>query len=142
MAMAMAMKSIYVPKLIGLSPESSLNEWYRPYDIAQPSPNGMAIPAKPTLAAILQLLARYLRSTSRPTRNRKRTRPRLATSVKFGMEAAGNIADVNPGILPNTDGPSKMPTMTSAITLGCRSFESGQWRRRQKMMTMPALQYY
>ena len=58
------------------------------------------------------------------------------------MEAAGNIAAVKPGILPNTDGPSKMPTMTSAMTRGCLSFESGQCKRRQEMITMPALQYY
>jgi hypothetical protein len=100
------------------------------------------MPARPTLAAILQLLARYLRSTSSPTRKRNNTRPRFATKVRLGMEAAGKMALVKPGILPNTEGPRRIPTMTSAMTRGCRSLERGQCRIRQKVMTMPACIHY
>lgn len=93
-AIAIAMNNIYVPKEIGLIFASSLKLWYRPYEMAQPRPNGNAIPAKPTLAAILQLLVRYLRSTSSPTRNKKSTNPRLATRVKLGIESVGKIVSV------------------------------------------------
>jgi len=93
--------------------------------MAHPSPKGKAIPAAPTLKAGRQLLTRYRRSTSRPTRKRKSTKPRLATRVRFGMEATGKIASVKPGIRPMTEGPSRIPPMTSAMTRGCRIRERG-----------------
>lgn len=119
------MNSIYVPNAIGMMSGSSLNSWYRPQDIAHPKPKGNAMPATPTLIASLQFLTKYRKSTSRPTKNKKRTRPRLATSVRFGIESVGKMASVKPGILPITEGPSNMPPMTSAITRGWRSRESG-----------------
>ncbi len=54
------------------------------------------------------------------------------------MEAAGKMVSVKPGIRPMTEGPSKMPPMTSAITRGWRSLERGKCSRRQKIMIMPA----
>lgn len=93
--------------------------------MAAPRPKGNAIPAAPTLSATFQLLTKKRRSTSRPTRKRKSTKPRFATRDKLGMDAAGNIAAVNPGILPITDGPSRIPPMTSAMTRGWRILESG-----------------
>lgn len=104
----------------------------------QPNPNGIAMPAAPTLKAIRQFNTRSRRSTSSPTRKRNRIRPTLAAIEKAGIEAAGNMAFVKPGMRPNTEGPSSMPPMTSAITLGCLILERGKWRRRQKMMIMPA----
>ena len=132
------MKSAYVPNVIGTRPESSRNWWYRPYAMPQPNPKGIAIPAAPTLKAIRQFDTRSRRSTSSPTRKRKRIRPTLAAVVSVGMEAIGKIAFVKPGMRPNTEGPSNIPAMTSAITLGCLILERGKWRRRQKMMMMPA----
>ena len=62
----------------------------------------------------------------------------LAAVESVGMEAAGKMALVKPGALPRTDGPSSMPPMTSAMTLGCLILERGRWRRRVKMRMMPA----
>ena len=104
----------------------------------QPNPKGIAMPAAPTLRAIRQFDARSRRSTSSPTRKRKRIKPTLAAIESVGMEAVGNIASVKPGMRPNTEGPSNIPPMTSAITLGCLILERGKWRRRQKMIMMPA----
>lgn len=80
----------------------------------------MAIPRAPTLKAIRQLLARNRKSTSRPTRNKNKTNPRLAASVKAGMDAVGKMCAVKPGILPIIEGPRIMPVMTSAMTRGWR----------------------
>ena len=104
----------------------------------QPSPKGIAMPAAPTLRAIRQFDTRSRRSTSSPTRKRKRIRPTFAAIESAGMEAVGKIASVKPGMRPNTEGPSNIPPMTSAITLGCLILERGKWRRRQKMIMMPA----
>jgi len=54
------------------------------------------------------------------------------------MEAAGKMALVKPGMRPKTEGPRRMPPMTSAMTRGWRILERGKWRRRQKMMMIPA----
>lgn len=96
------------------------------------------MPANPTLTAILQLDTSKRRSTSRPTRKRKRIKPMLAAVVRVGREATGKMASEKAGICPRTDGPSSIPPMTSAMTRGCLSLERGKWRRRQKMMMMPA----
>ena len=48
------------------------------------------------------------------------------------------MALVNPGIRPMIEGPKRMPPMTSAMTLGWRSFDRGQWSSRQKIRMMPA----
>ena len=106
--------------------------------MAQPSPKGNAIPARPTLTADLQLLIKYRISTSRPTRNRNRTSPRFAIRFKLGIEAVGKIASEKPGMRPITEGPSRIPPMTSAITRGWRIRERGQCSSRQKPMMMLA----
>ena len=62
----------------------------------------------------------------------------LAAVESVGMEAAGKMALVKPGARPRTEGPSSMPPMTSAMTLGCLILERGRWRRRVKMRMMPA----
>ena len=119
------MNSMYVPKAMGLIPGSWLNWLYSPQDMAHPKPNGNAIPATPTLTASLQLLTKYLKSTSKPTRNKNNTSPRFATSDRFGIDSVGNIASVKPGIRPMTDGPRRIPPMTSAMTRGCHKRDSG-----------------
>ena len=138
MAIATPMNSAYVPNSIFTRPGSSLNRWYRPYAIPQPKPKGRAIPAAPTLSAIRQLERRRRRSTSSPTRKRKSMRPTLAAIDNVGMEAVGKMASVKPGTRPNTEGPRRIPPMTSAMTRGWRNLERGKWRRRQKTMMMPA----
>ena len=125
-AIATPMNSMNVPKLMGTVPGSFRNSVYNPQAIAQPKPNGSTMPARPTLAATFQLLTRNRRSTSSPTRNKKRTRPKFATRLRFGMAAAGNIVFVKPGIRPMTDGPRSIPPMTSAMTRGCLILASGQ----------------
>ena len=106
--------------------------------MAQPSPKGRAIPAAPTLSAIRQLLTRNLKSTSRPTRNKNSTRPKFAARVRAGSEAVGKMASLKPGIRPMTDGPSKIPAMTSAMTRGWRSRDKGKCKIRQKIRIMEA----
>jgi len=44
-------------------------------------------------------------STSKPTRNRNSTSPRLATSRSTGIDAFGKMVSMYPGILPSTVGP-------------------------------------
>lgn len=70
--------------------------------------------------------------------NINKTNPRLATRLKLGEAAAGKIVAVKPGILPITEGPSKTPPMTSAMTRGCRILDSGQCKSRQNMIMIPA----
>lgn len=106
--------------------------------MAQPSPKGRAMPAAPTLNAIRQLLTRNLKSTSRPTRNKNSTRPKFAAKVRAGIEAVGKMALLKPGIRPITEGPNKMPAITSAMTRGCRSRDRGKCKSRQKIRIMPA----
>ena len=62
----------------------------------------------------------------------------LAAVDSVGMEAAGKMALVKPGARPRTEGPSSIPPMTSAMTLGCLILERGRWRIRVNMMIMPA----
>jgi hypothetical protein len=88
--------------------------------MAAPKPKGRAILATPTVMATRQLLTKYRMSTSSPTRNRKSIRPMLATKVRLGFASSGKMVSVKPGIRPITDGPSRMPPMTSAITRGWR----------------------
>lgn len=96
------------------------------------------MPAAPTLSATLQFFKSSRRSTSSPTKKRKSTRPILAARESVGMEAVGKMASVKPGIRPNTEGPRRIPPMISAMTRGWRILERGKWRRRVKMMIMPA----
>lgn len=86
--------------------------------MALPRPKGKIMPAAETLAATRQLLMRKRRSVSRPTRKRKRIRPRFAMRLRLGIEASGKMASVKPGMRPKTEGPSSTPAMTSAMTRG------------------------
>ena len=65
--------------------------------------------------------------------NKNSINPRLATLLRTGMEAAGNMESVKPGIRPITDGPSKIPPSTSPTTRGWRRYPRGKWRARQTM---------
>ena len=62
----------------------------------------------------------------------------LAAVESVGIEAAGKMASVKPGARPRAEGPSSMPPMTSAMTLGCLILERGRWRSRVKMRMIPA----
>jgi hypothetical protein len=53
--------------------------------------------------------------------------------LRTGIDAAGNMASVKPGIRPITDGPSKIPPSTSPTTRGWRRYPRGKWRARQTM---------
>ena len=125
MAIATPINNIYTPRLIGTVPGSCRNSLYNPQAIAQPKPNGTTMPTKLTPAAIFQFLERNRRSTSRPTRNRNRTKPRLATVERMGIVSVGKMCLVKPGTLPMTEGPRIIPPMTSAITRGWRIRDNG-----------------
>jgi len=83
------------------------------------------MPASPTDRAMRQFDMKRRMSTSSATRNRKRIRPRFATRLRIGMEAAGKMAAWKPGMRIMTEGPRMMPPMTSAMTRGCRISERG-----------------
>jgi len=72
----------------------------------------------------LKLRLKVLGSNSKPTKNKKNTKPKLAAAYKAGKEDAGKKISVNFGIFPKADGPNIIPPITSAMTLGCRSFAS------------------
>lgn len=127
-----------MPNEIGAMLGSSLNWLYNPYAIPTPRPKGRIMPSALTDRATFQLLNKKRRSTSSPTRNKKSTKPMLATSAKLGMASVGKIAFVKPGMRPMIEGPRTIPPMTSAMTLGWRSLERGHWRRRQRMRMMLA----
>lgn len=101
-------------------------------------PKGRHMPAIATVTDRRALRLMMLASISSPTMKRKRQRPIFAVSVRYGRESSGNMCWVNPGIRPKAvgpisgtsevallhytcgcDSPSRMPPMTSAITLGC-----------------------
>ena len=93
--------------------------------MAQPKPKGRIMPAADTLSAILQFLIKVLRFVSTPIMNKKRTNPKLATRLSVGRDSGGKMACRNPGILPITEGPNRIPPITSDITRGCRILERG-----------------
>ena len=125
MAMATPTKSMYVPKLIDTNPEFVLNSWYNSYAIAQPKQKGKAMPAAPTLKAILQLDTMIRKSTSRPTRNKKSINSTLTTRDKVGIDAWGKMPLVKPNMRPNTEGPRRISPMISAMRRGWRILERG-----------------
>ena len=99
---------------------------YIPTAIPAPNPKGRIMLAMLTAEAIRAFLTMILRSTSSPTRKRKKTNPRFATSVRFGIATAGKIVLLKLGICPMTlwhvrqdqglgcyDGPRTMPPETS-----------------------------
>lgn len=55
----------------------------------------------------------------------------------MGIEAAGKMASLNPGMWPITDGPRMIPPMTSAMTRGWRILDRGQCRIWQTMTMRP-----
>jgi hypothetical protein len=68
--------------------------------------------------AFLEFLFRRPVSISRPTINIKMIKPTLAITLKVFIELSGKIAFVKPGTLPKTEGPNRIPVITSAITAG------------------------
>lgn len=95
--------------------------------MAHPKTKGMAIPAALTVAGIRQLLAR----------KRNRIRPRFAAIMNAGIDSIRKMASVKPGMRPKILGPRMMPVMTSAMTRGWRSLESGKCSSRMNIITMP-----
>lgn len=59
-----------------------------------PSPNGRIIPAALTLTAVFQFAVNTLKSTSRPTKNKKRIKPRFAAMDKTGIDSAGKMVSM------------------------------------------------
>ncbi|GAV62701.1 LOW QUALITY PROTEIN: hypothetical protein CFOL_v3_06224, partial [Cephalotus follicularis] len=78
--------------------------------MATPMPQikGREIPAKAMPNACLLLRRMELKSSSRPTRKRKKRRPILATDSSIGVLHCGNIA-CKFWFLPRADGPSRIP---------------------------------
>jgi len=54
------------------------------------------------------------------------------------MALAGKMAFWKPGMRIMTDGPNRIPPMTSAMTRGWPKYLSGKYSSRQNMMMMPA----
>lgn len=86
--------------------------------MATPSAKGITMPAKETLSAIFQLLVKRRISTSSATRNRKMMRARFATLLSTGIESVGKMDAWKLGMRIMTEGPSRIPPMTSAMTRG------------------------
>ena len=72
-----------------------------------PRPNGRAIPANDIMNDMRALRLTILVSISRPTMKRNKQRPISATKVRYGMDTAGKMLSVKPGILPNAVGPGE-----------------------------------
>lgn len=116
---AVPMKRAYTPKAIGAVESTLWKALYRPQATPHPRPKGRIMPASPTLRATRQLDVNMRMSTSSAMRKRKRIRPKLAELFRTGIEAAGKMASLKPGIRDSTEGPNRMPPMTSAMTRGC-----------------------
>lgn len=80
----------------------------------------MTMPMSEIEMETLALRRKREKSTSRPTRNRNRVRPMLATRLRYGMLCGGKMLLVNPGTRPRAVGPIKIPAMISAMTRGWR----------------------
>ena len=74
-----------------------------------PNRKGRVIPAKAILRAFFPVLRRDLGSNSRPTRKRKKRRPRLAKVSNTVRLLAGKIVFKYFVLRPRAEGPSSMP---------------------------------
>ncbi|KAH3682531.1 hypothetical protein WICPIJ_006504 [Wickerhamomyces pijperi] len=90
-----------------------------PLSMAHPNPNGIAMLTNPTLSAILAFFLMNSISTSNPTKNKNKMTPKLAIKLRSGIEGLGKQVDVKLGIRPKTEGPKRIPAMTSEMTRGC-----------------------
>jgi hypothetical protein len=75
-------------------------------------------PAIEIAADALTLRFIIFTSISRPTRKRNNTSPMVLVRPSIAIPSFGKMAAVKPGMWPMTDGPSRTPPMTSAITRG------------------------
>ena len=71
--------------------------------------NGREIPTSAIVKARLPLRRMEVKSSSRPTRNRKKRRPILATDSSIGVLHDGNSRCTNCLLRPSAEGPSKIP---------------------------------
>lgn len=74
-----------------------------------PARNGSVIPATAIPKARLPLRRIDDKSSSRPTRKRKKRSPMLATDSSMGILHFGKILSMYAVFLPNADGPNKIP---------------------------------
>lgn len=77
--------------------------------IPAPKRNGREIPASAIVKARLPLRRMELKSSSRPTRKRKKRRPILATDSSIGVLHEGKTRWTNCLLRPSAEGPSKIP---------------------------------
>ena len=77
--------------------------------IPAPARNGSVIPAAAIPKARLPLRRMDDKSSSRPTRKRKKRSPMLATDSSIGMLHVGNTRCIYGVYLPKADGPNKIP---------------------------------
>lgn len=91
--------------------------WFTPVEMVAlktnevpiPKANGRVIPARAMLSAVLPVLLREAGSISRPTRNRKKRRPRLAIVSRTVRLRAGKMVSRYLWLRPNADGPNRIP---------------------------------
>ncbi|RDX95305.1 hypothetical protein CR513_22193, partial [Mucuna pruriens] len=74
-----------------------------------PERKGRDIPATAMLKALLPLRRIESKSSSRPTKNKKKRRPMLATDSSNGVLHDGNAWCLKVLFLPRTDGPNTIP---------------------------------
>lgn len=95
------MKSIKILKLA----DEGMKLWYIATDIPHPMANGKTTPDRATTVDKRAFRRRRLGSISRPMMNRKRQSPIFAVRDRNGIEFAGKMWFVKPGIRPNAVGP-------------------------------------
>ena len=80
---------------------------------ATPTPprNGSVIPATAIPNARFPLRRMDDKSSSRPTRKRKKRSPMLATDSSIGMLHVGKIRSIYVVFRPKADGPNKIPPL-------------------------------
>ena len=84
-------------------------------DVPMPRANGRVIPARAMLRAAFPVLRRDAGSISRPTRKRKKRRPRLATVSNTVRLRSGKMVWRYFSFRPKTDGPKISPPCQNHI---------------------------
>ena len=102
-----------------------------------PSTNGTTRLARLVTSARPPMVRRCPTSRRQPTRNMKSTSPIWLIVFKVGSDDPGKSDADNPGAShPKKEGPSRRPTIISAMTAGCRSLaNSGVAKRHSVRMT-------
>ena len=114
-----------------------------------PSPNGARIPRLLIAITVPLCFNMRSRSTYSPTVNIKSSNPSWLKAASVVREEEGNRCSKTDGKnIPSTEGPSTMPAIISATTLGCpnRCKRKPAWRATNKIvlieiMSCPALTY-